>query len=142
MSMFGNHNSATFDVAIVTVCVDPETTEAIIQALEGTRWAVTAANFDAYISSLRRPYFGPQIGAAKSVIAVVDYDADPDQAVESTKYLQTMFAGKVTVMALAESRDPDLLLSAMRGGCTEFLHKPFQPEDLNHTLTRLEQHLD
>lgn len=140
MSNFGKDNSATFDVAIVTVCVDAETTEAIISALEGTLWAVTAANFEAYISSVRRPYFGPQIGAAKNVIAVVDYDADPDQAVETTKYLQTMFAGKVTVMALAESRDPDLLLLAMRGGCTEFLHKPFNPEDLNHTLTRLEHH--
>ena len=140
MSVFGNNISANFDVAIVTVCVDPDTTEAIIQALESTAWAVTAANFEAYISAVRRPYFGPQVGAAKSVIAVVDYDADPDQAVETTKYLQTMFAGKVTVMALAESRDPDLLLRAMRGGCTEFLHKPFTPVALNHTLNQLEKH--
>ena len=74
------------------------------------------------------------------MIAVVDFDADPEQAVESTKYLQTLFAGKVTVMALAESRDPDLLLLAMRAGCTEFLHKPFTPEALDHTFTRLEKH--
>jgi len=141
MSLFGSNTSATFDVAIVTVCADPDTTEAIIQTFEGTLWTVTTASFEAYISSVRRPYFGPQVGAAKIVIAVVDYDADPDQAVETTRYLQTLFVGKVTVMALAESRDPDLLLRAMRGGCTEFLHKPFQPSALDHTITRLRQQL-
>src|SRR5450756_2098780 len=109
-------SSATFDVAVITVCVDGRTTEQIVETVESTHWAVTSATFDAYVSSVRRPYFGPQIGAAKSVIAVVDFDLDPEQAVESTRYLQAMFAGKVTVMALAESRDPDLLLLAMRGG--------------------------
>jgi len=134
-----NKNSATFDVAVITVCVSPETTEEIVQAVESARWAVTASNFEAYISAVRRPYFGPQINAAKSCIAVVDFDLDPDQAVETAKYLQGLFPGKVTVMALAESRDPDLLLRAMRGGCTEFLHKPFHRDALNDTLNRLDR---
>jgi pilus assembly protein CpaE len=141
MSATMHHSSATFDVAVISVCVDAHTTEQILQAVEGTHWAVTSANFEAYVSTARRPYFGPQIGASKSVIAVVDFDHDPDQAVESSKYLQAMFPGKVTVMALAESRDPDLLLRAMRGGCTEFLHKPFQPDVLNATLNRIQQQL-
>jgi len=102
---------------------------------------VTSATFDAYVSSTRRPYFGPQIGASKSVIAIVDFDLDPDQAVESCRYLQAMFAGKVAVMAIAESRDPDLLLRAMRGGCTEFIPKPFKPESLYATLTQFEHQI-
>jgi pilus assembly protein CpaE len=141
MSAMIHNNSATFDVAVITVCVDGRTTEQIVHTVEGTHWAVTAANFDAYVSPVRRPYFGPQIGASKNVIVVVDFDLDPDQAVESAKYLQSMFAGKVTVMALAESRDPDLLLRAMRGGCTEFLHKPFESESLDPTLNRIQQQL-
>jgi pilus assembly protein CpaE len=126
-------------VAVITVCVDAQTTEDIIGKVESTRWAVTASTFEAYVSAVRRPYFGPQISAARSCIAVVDFDQDPEQAVETTKYLQQMFAGRITVIALAESRDPDLLLRAMRGGCTEFLHKPFSPESLNDTLDRLDQ---
>jgi len=134
-----HNSSATFDVAVITVCVDGRTAEQILHTVEGTHWAVTSATFDAYVSTVRRPYFGPQISAAKSVIAVVDFDLDPEQAVESTKYLQSLFAGRVTVMALAESRDPDLLLQAMRGGCTEFLHKPFQSDAMDATLNRLQQ---
>jgi pilus assembly protein CpaE len=138
MSLSDIRNSATYDVAVITVCVDPHTAEAIVQAVEATRWAVTSANFEAYISSVRRPYFGPQVSAAKTIVAVVDFDQNSEQAVETTKYLQSIFGGKVTIIALAESRDPDLLLLAMRGGCTEFLHKPFGPYSLNETLTRLE----
>jgi pilus assembly protein CpaE len=139
MSETIHRNASTFDVAVITVCVDAATTEEIIQAIESTRWAITSANFETYISAVRRPYLGPQLNAAKCVIAVVDFDADSDQAVETTKYLQSLFLGKITVIALAESRDPELLLRAMRGGCTEFLHKPFQPEALNDTLDRLHQ---
>ncbi len=131
--------TASFDVAVITVCVDQETMEDIVQTVEGTNWSVTSANFEAYISAVRRPYFGPQIGAAKSCIAVVDFDPNPEQAVETTKYLQGLFAGKITVVALAESHDPDLLLRAMRGGCTEFLHKPFVPSALNDTINRLHE---
>ena len=141
MSGMMHNNSATFDVAVITVCVDAETTLEIVQAVESTQWAITSASFEAYVSSVRRPYFGPQIGASKRLIAIVDFDTDPDQAVESTKYLQHLFAGRVTVMALAESRDPDLLLRAMRGGCTEFLHKPFQPEALDATLNHIQEQL-
>ena len=140
MSVNTNRGSAPFDVAVITVCVDAQTTERDRrQAVESTRWAVNASSFEAYISAVRRPYFGPQIGAARACIAVVDFDQDPEQAVDTTKYLQQMFAGRITVIALAESRDPDLLLLAMRGGCTEFLHKPFAPESLNDTLDRLDQ---
>ena len=139
MSAMVNRNSGSFDVAIITVCVDAETTEEIVQTVEGTRWTVTSSTFEAYISAVRRPYFGPQIAASKTIIAVVDFDLDSEQAVETTKYLQGLFAGKVTVIALAESRDPELLLRAMRGGCTEFLHKPFTADSLNDTLNRLDE---
>jgi pilus assembly protein CpaE len=125
-------------VAVITVCVEAQTAEEIVAKVESTRWAVTASTFEAYVSAVRRPYFGPQISAARACIAVVDFDQDPDQAVETTKYLQQMFAGRITVIALAENQDPDLLLRAMRGGCTEFLHKPFAPDALNDTLDRLD----
>ena len=134
-----NRTIGSFDVAVITVCVDQETTAEIVDTFESTQWAVTSANFEAYISAVRRPYFGPQIGAARSCVAIVDFDLDAEQAVETTRYLQGLFAGKVTVIALAESRDPDLLLRAMRGGCTEFLHKPFVPDSLNDTLNRLNE---
>jgi pilus assembly protein CpaE len=42
-------------------------------------------------------------------------------------------------VAFSSSTDPDLLLRAMRGGCGEFVGKPFDEADFAETLTRIEQ---
>jgi len=128
-----------FQAAVITVCVEPETAERIVDAIETMPWAVTSSSFEAYISAVRRPYFGPQVNVANACIAVVDYDLDSAQAVETTKYLQQLFPGRITVIALSGSRNPDLLLMAMRAGCSEFLNKPFNSSALGETLARLEQ---
>ena len=136
--MKSNHSAATYDVAVITICVELEIAEQMVQAVERMPWAVAASSFEAYISAVRRPYFGPQISAAKACIAIVDFDLNPTLAVETTAYLQQLFAGRLTVIALAESRDPELLLMAMRGGCSEFLHKPYSAKMFADTLRRLE----
>lgn len=123
--------------AIITVCIEPEIADRIVEAVEKMPWAVISSNFEAYISAVRRPYFGPQVNLANACIAIIDYDIDSAHAVETTKYLQQLFAGSVTVIALSGNRDPDLLLMAMRAGCGEFLYKPFAPDALGETLARL-----
>ncbi len=125
--------------AVITVCLDSETAERAVQAVERMPWVVTSSNYEAYVSAARRPYVSPQLKAASAVIAIVDFDHKPEEAVETTKYLQSLFPGKVTVIALAQSREPELLLLAMRGGCTEFLHKPLKTEAFNEVLRRLER---
>lgn len=131
-------HAGMYDVAVITVCVEAEVAEQMVQAVEKMPWAMAASSFEAYISAVRRPYFGAQISAAKACIAIVDFDLNPEQAVETTAYLQQLFAGRLTVIALAESRDPELLLMAMRGGCSEFLHKPYDGRMFADTLRRLE----
>ena len=132
-------HDSTYDVALITVCVESEDAYRIAELVEKMPWAVASSSFDAYISAIRRPYLSASISAAKACIAVVDFDLDPAQAIESTKYLQQIFAGRVTVIALAENRDPDILLRAMRAGCSEFLGKPFRAGELDQTLQGLQQ---
>jgi len=134
-----NSESGVFTAAVVTVCLDPDTAERVVQAVEKMPWLVTSSNFEAYISAARRPYIGPQLKAANACIAIVDFDHRPEEAVETTKYLQQVFPGKITVIALAQSREPELLLLAMRGGCTEFLHKPLKMDAFHEVLRRLER---
>jgi pilus assembly protein CpaE len=134
-----NLESGIFSVAVITVCLDPDTAERIVLSVEKMPWLVTSSNFEAYISAARRPYIGPQLKAADGCIAIVDFDRCPEDAVETTRYLQQLFPGKITVIALAQSREPELLLLAMRGGCTEFLHKPLKTEAFTEVLRRLER---
>jgi pilus assembly protein CpaE len=128
-----------FSAAVLTVCVDPRTAEQFVEAVERMPWLISSSNFETYISANRRPYMSPQVKTANACIALVDFDQDSDQAVESIKYLQALFPGKLTVIALADNRNPELLLLAMRSGCSEYLHKPFDSRSLAETLKRLEE---
>jgi len=132
-----NTNSVVFSATILTVCVEPQVAEQAVRVVSEMPWFVTSTSFDAYISDERRPYIGPQARASNTCIALVDFDKDREQALESTRYLQHVFGSKITVIALSDARDPDLLLHAMRAGCKEFLVKPFQPKALLETVSRL-----
>jgi pilus assembly protein CpaE len=131
--------SGVFSATIITVCVEPETADQILRVVNQMPWLITSSSFEAYVSANRRPYFGAQVKASNACIAVVDFDQDPDQAVESVRYLHQVFPGKVTVIALATSREPELLLQSMRAGCTEFLPKPFTSDEVSALLDRLQQ---
>jgi pilus assembly protein CpaE len=134
-----NTLSGVFSATLITVCVEPDTADQILHSVNKMPWLITSSSFEAYISATRRPYFGAQVKASNVCIAVVDFDQDPDAAVETVKYLHQIFPGKVTVIALAASRDPDLLLRTMRSGCTEFLPKPFESQEVDGVLERLQQ---
>ena len=131
--------SGVFSATVITVCVDAEISEQILRAVNQMPWLITSSSFEAYVSANRRPYFGAQVKASNVCIAVVDFDQDPEQAVETTKYLHQMFPGKINVIALAGSRDPELLLRSMRAGCSEFLSKPFSHAEISGVLDRLQQ---
>lgn len=133
------NNAMLFSAAVLTVCVDADVMEQIVDTASQMPWFILPADFEVYISSVRRPHLGQQIKATNTCIAIIDFDKDPQLAVESTKYLNQMFAGKIAIVALSSSQDPELLLLAMRSGCSEFLQKPFDPGSFLETLTRLEK---
>lgn len=137
--MATKQNLGVSSAAILTVGVDPDTSDHLLRAAETMTWVVSGADFEAYISAARRPHITQEVKHAEICIAVVDYDGDPDQAVESTAYLQQLFGSKISVVALSGSQDPALLLLAMRSGCSEFIHKNFEPEDLVQLLQRLDR---
>ena len=131
-------NSA-LSASIVTVSVDGEQIQGLVDAGESIAWTLTTADFESYISSTRRPNISQQIKHSDICIAVVDFDKSLEQAVESVVYLQQIFAGKVNIVALSRSKDPEMMLVAMRNGCSEFLAKSFDQEDLIHLFERIAQ---
>jgi pilus assembly protein CpaE len=69
---------------------------------------------------------------------VVDFDKDPELALETAEFLRQSFYHKIAILALSSTTDPDLLLRAMRAGYSEFLAKPFDADEFTDTLTRLD----
>lgn len=125
--------------SIVTVCVDEQTIVDLADAADNLSWALTTADFESYVSAERRPNISHQVRSSDICVAIVDFDKNLEQAVESSLYLEQLFAGKITVVALSKGLDPEVLLVAMRNGCSEFLAKTFVLEDLVQLFERLSQ---
>jgi len=124
-------------VALLTVCVAPETAEQLAAAAAQMPWALEPLEFDQYISEQLRPHMTPAATNAQAALAIVDFDRDPQQALTTTAYLRRLFLGRITLVALGRRTDADFLMRAMRSGCNEFLDQPLAPAKFQETLDRL-----
>jgi pilus assembly protein CpaE len=124
--------------AIFSVCVD----EAVVNAATSASFEVTGAHFAGefrdYITSDKRPQFSPSLKNAASCVALIDFDRDPELAIQTTERLSQIFLKKISIVGVGAKLDAGILLRAVRNGCTEFLTKPVDPDDLVAALNRFQ----
>ncbi len=133
-----SHYPDAREVALVTVHIDEDTVAQMCQAAFDLPWTVVPLNYDNYFSTGRLPALTQRGIQAQACVAVVDFE-DPESAIETAECLRQVFYHKIAIVALSSGSDPDLLLRAMRAGYSEFLGKPFNPEDFADTLGRLDR---
>ena len=132
-------NSQTLTVALLTVGLDHDLTDKVVQAASQHHWTVSHDDFSEYVSATRRPAISADAKASDLVLAIIDFDRDPQGAAETSSYLQQLFFGRFFAAALSGRSDPDLLLAAMRAGCSEVLKTPLDPRQLADTFDRQER---
>ena len=133
------YNSGLISVALITVSLDARLADEIADSVLKLSWAVHRADCEGYISAVKRPPFSQPVKSAPACIAVIDFDEDVEQAVAAAAYLQELFSGNAAMVALSASRDPDLMLRAMRAGCSEFIGGGFDEAEFSEMLVRLYQ---
>jgi pilus assembly protein CpaE len=124
--------------AIFSVCADEASVNAVTAASLKVPGAQFAGEFREYISAERRPQFSPLLKNAASCVALVDFDRDPELALKTSERLQQIFLKKINIVGIGAELNAGVLLRAMRNGCTEFLTKPVNPDDLIASLNRFQ----
>jgi len=124
--------------AIFTVCTDDSVNEVAMAAALKISGALFAGGFGDYITADRRPQFSPVLRNAISCVALVDFDPDPELALETVERLQQIFLSRISIVGLGSKLDAGVLLRAVRNGCTEFLTKPLVQEELTAALNRFQ----
>jgi pilus assembly protein CpaE len=130
--------SASLQVAVLTVKVDAKAVAHIRHCVTSMPWSVIQLDFDTYFSESSRPALTRRAIEAQACIVVIDFDEDQDLALETAEVLRQTFYHKVAILAFSSATDPDLMLRAMRAGCTEFLGRPFDSDEFMETLTRFD----
>lgn len=133
------YNSGILTVALITISVEPALANEIAECVTGMAWAVSRTDCEGYISAAKRPPFTQQVKSASAAIAIIDFDKDIEQAIAAASYVQQLYPGKVALVAMSTSHDPDILLRAMRAGCTEFIGGDFDETAFSSTMVRLYQ---
>ncbi len=135
------NGTRTMNITLLTVCLDTYTADLASTVAEDRGWAVTHASFETYISSRRRPHFADKLRLGDGCVALIDFDADATQAAAAASYLQQVFGTRLALIAFATESQPQLMLLAMRAGCTEFVTKPAEASAVSESFRRAEQHL-
>jgi pilus assembly protein CpaE len=133
------HNPDAFEVALLTVQIDHDTVEQILQACAHLPWTVVPLSYDNYLSATKLPPLTQRAIQAAACVAIVDFDKDPELAIQTAQCLRGSFYDRMAILALSSTVDPDHLLQAMRGGFSEFLSSPFNPEEFADAVARFDQ---
>ena len=135
----GQYTAGTPNVALITVGLEHDLAEEIAYSAGTMPWNVFRADLETYVSPVKRPPLPQSVKLAHHCIAVIDFDRDLDQALDSIAYIQELYSGKAALIARSTSRDPDILLRAMRGGCNDFIGGAFDSAAFDETLKRIAQ---
>ena len=122
--------------AIFSVCVDEAVVSSATAASVNVPGAQFAGEFRDYITADKRPHFSATLKNAASCVALIDFDRDPEMALETAERLRQIFLKKINIVGIGSRMDAGILLRAVRNGCSEFLTKPVNAEELAAALRR------
>ena len=123
-------------LCLMTVGLDAAAADQVRHAaLQAKAGMVTA--FPNYSETLLNGRLASLLKNAEAVICLIDFDKNKDLAVQTASGMQTLATGHTTLIALSVEESPDLILHAMRAGCTEYLTKPLRVEQLAELLRKL-----
>ncbi len=129
--------TATF----LAVCIEEQVTREATYAAESRNWDVLSQSYEAYVSQTRRPHLPDNLRSSDICVVLINFDRDPEQAAAAATYLLDVSEKRTFVVALAKDPSSDLMLLAMRAGCTDFVDLSASGLDLGSLFERMEQQL-
>jgi pilus assembly protein CpaE len=71
-------------------------------------------------------------------IILLDFDQDRERAAATAEQLHEVLEGRAAIFAVSSQADPDLIIHAMRAGCSEYLVKPVAKDRLSQAVAKVE----
>ena len=114
-------------LCLITVGLDPEVAD-IAKASGFAGKCPVPQCISGLLPNLLNAQLAQQLQGAEALVCLIDFDKSKDLAVETATTLQPLVNGRTALIALSGDENPDLILNAMRAGCSEYLTKPLQAD--------------
>lgn len=138
--MTGDEPREGASLCVATLCVDPETVEAVKNTILRKNGSFAGEMHD-YARYEGDSLLLQKLQRAEVSVCVIDFDRDRVAAVKAANSMQQTLRGRTTLIAVSSAAEPDLILEAMRAGCSEYLTKPVAADQLSDALDRLRTRL-
>ncbi len=127
--------SPTEPLSVVTICVDADTAQSVRFFAESTPLICVPLQRDEYRtqdSESVREYVGNPLPD----ICLVDFDRDGHNAAAVAEQIHAA-APEIAIFATSAQPQPDRIIEAMRSGCSEYLVKPLDRDQLLNAVARV-----
>jgi pilus assembly protein CpaE len=127
--------SASEPLSVVGVCLDEETWSTLKQFAE----SAPLVRLRSHLSEYRvqdTDSATDWLGTPAPDICIVDFDRDRRRAALAAESIHSAAPG-TAVFAVSSDAQPDLIIQAMRSGCSEYLLKPMGKEQLLNAVARV-----
>ena len=131
----GKSHSAD-SLSIATLCVDTETAGQIRSFLESMPLVQLASELQHYLADEQDSVFVDRLKDLRPDIIIIDFDRDREKACRTAEKIHEVLT-ESAIFAASSKVQSDLIISAMRSGCTEYLSKPVDRDQLLEALARI-----
>jgi len=107
----------------------------MLLAMAGTDFI---ANFQQYLKPNDDPSHMQRIADAFPDVIMIDFDRDRQAAADTAEHIAGVLQSKATIMAISGQSEPEMIIGAMRSGCSEYLAKPVDVDRLARAFAKVE----
>jgi pilus assembly protein CpaE len=122
-------------LSLIGICLDAETRSTLKAFSDSSPMVRVRVNLnDYYLADREAP--SEWLGNPPPDVCMVDFDSDRRKAVAIAERIHSS-APETAVFAVSTQADSELILQAMRSGCSEYLVKPIDRDELLSALARV-----
>jgi len=123
---------------LLGVCLDATSLNLVLQCLKTWTNVKFAGNLPQYIADKSDLAMLQRSAEPLPDIVLVDFDQNRERAASTAEHLQDLLQGRSSIFAISSEADPDLIINAMRSGCSEYLVKPLKQDRLGQAVAKVE----
>ena len=116
-------------LSLVTICLDQECSSQLKHFIDSTSLIQLRAELTQYLEGENDTSLADQLKDLRPDICLIDFDPSREQATRTAERVHEDFA-ETAIFATSANSQPELIIKAMRCGCSEYLVKPLDLDQL------------
>lgn len=123
---------------LVAICLDAASLATLQDVLAELPDADFNGNFTQYLGRKSDLDLIRRMTHPAPDIIILDFDEDRERSAATAEQLHEVLEGRAAIFAVSSKADPDLIIHAMRSGCSEYLVKPVAQDRLAQAIAKVE----